>query len=136
MKRFPLILLALMTLAIKSNAQVLTSFVKGIYTDKLDTIQYQALFPENFDPTKKYPVVFFLHGGGERGNDNEAQLTHGAKLFLEPGIRKQFPAIVVFPQCTKDSYWSNTHASTDSLGKRHFDFQKGGKPTKAMHALL
>lgn len=136
MKRLPLILLTLMIVAMKSDAQDLAQYVKGIYADKQDTIAYRVLFPENFDPAQKYPVVFFLHGGGERGNDNEAQLTHGAKLFLNPEVRKEFPAIVIFPQCAKDSYWSNTDASTDSLGKRHFVFQKGGKPTKAMKALL
>jgi predicted peptidase len=136
MKRLPLLLLVLLSLAMKSNAQDLTSFVKGIYVNKQDTMQYRVLFPEHFDPKQKYPVLFFLHGGGERGDDNEAQLIHGAKLFLDPEVRKEFPAIVIFPQCSKDSYWSNTNASTDSLGKRHFEFQKGGKPTKAMHALL
>ena len=136
MKRLPLLLLAFLMLAMTSNAQDLTSFEKRIYTDKQDTIPYRVLYPEHFDPAQKYPVLFFLHGGGERGNDNEAQLTHGAKLFLEPSVRKEFPAIVIFPQCAKASYWSNTIASTDSLGKRHFEFIKGGKPTKAMHALL
>jgi len=136
MKRVPFLLLALIAWTITSKAQDLKQYAKGIYVDKQDTIAYRVLFPEQFDPAKRYPVVFFLHGGGERGSDNEAQLTHGAKLFLEPGIRKEFPAIVIFPQCARDSYWSNTIASTDSLGKRHFVFQKGGKPTKAMRALL
>lgn len=136
MKRVPFILLALIAWTITSTAQDLSQYQKGLYANKQDTIAYRILFPEHFDPQKKYPVVFFLHGAGERGNNNEAQLTHGAKLFLEPGIRKEFPAIVIFPQCTRDSYWSNTVASTDSLGKRHFVFQKGGKPTKAMQALL
>ena len=129
-------MLTLFTAATQLNAQDLSQYVKGSFQDKEDTIAYRVLFPEHFDPAKKYPVIFFLHGGGERGSDNEAQLTHGAKLFLAPGIRREFPAIVIFPQCARESYWSNTIATTDSLGKRHFDFQKGGKPTKAMKALL
>lgn len=62
---------------------------------------YRVLYPENYDAAKKYPLVLFLHGAGERGSDNEKQLTHGAKLFLTPENRTNFPAIVVFPQCPK-----------------------------------
>lgn len=46
-----------------------------------------------------------LHGSGERGNDNEKQLVHGGKLFLQDDLRTKFPAIVVFPQCPEESSW-------------------------------
>ena len=48
-----------------------------------------------------------LHGGGERGNDNEKQLIHGARLFVTETNRKAFPAIVLIPQCPEDSYWAS-----------------------------
>jgi predicted peptidase len=51
--------------------------------------------------------VLFLHGGGERGSDNEKQLVHGASLFLKNENRKDYPCIVVFPQCPADSYWGS-----------------------------
>lgn len=70
-------------------------------------LPYRILYPENYDATKKYPLVLFLHGGGERGNDNEKQLTHGAKVFLETENRREFPAIVIAPQCPEDSYWAS-----------------------------
>jgi predicted peptidase len=120
----------------KLNAQDFTKFDKGSFINTKDTIHYRILFPEAFDPQKKYPVVIFLHGRGESGSDNEKQLANGAKLFLKPEIRSQFPAIVIFPQCAADSYWSNVKITTDSAGKRSFSFQTGGKPTKAMSALL
>ncbi|WP_205755916.1 dienelactone hydrolase family protein [Lacibacter luteus] len=69
-------------------------------------LPYRILYPENYDRTKKYPVVLMLHGAGERGNDNENQLTHGAKLFLHEENRKNFPAIVIFPQCPQDNFWA------------------------------
>jgi predicted peptidase len=69
-------------------------------------LPYRILYPENYDKTKKYPLVMFLHGSGERGWNNEKQLTHGAKLFSDPTNRKNFPAIVVFPQCPEESSWS------------------------------
>jgi len=70
-------------------------------------LPYRILLPENYDRSKKYPVVLFLHGAGERGNDNEKQLTHGAKLFLSENARKNFPCIVIFPQCETNGFWSN-----------------------------
>jgi len=111
-------------------------FDKGNFIDGKDSISYRILFPENFDPQKKYPVLFFLHGSGERGSDNEKQLVNGGRLFLQEDIRRQFPAIVIFPQCKENSYWSNVNIVADSAGKRIFEFPKGGKPTQAMKALL
>lgn len=70
-------------------------------------LPYRILFPEGYDKTKKYPLLLLLHGGGERGNDNEKQLTHGAKLFLTETNRKNFQAIVVMPQCAEDTYWAS-----------------------------
>jgi predicted peptidase len=102
-----------------------------------DTLRYRLLLPENFDSSRSYPFVLFLHGAGERGNDNAKQLVHGAKLFLDSAARKKYPAIVVFPQCDSLGYWSNVLIKTnDSTKKREFEFQEGGEPTAAMNLLL
>ncbi len=71
-------------------------------------LPYRILYPENYDRNKKYPLIMVLHGAGERGNDNEKQLTHGAKMFLSPENRTQYPAIVVFPQCPSNSFWATS----------------------------
>lgn len=52
------------------------------YISQEDTLLYRVLWPEKFKKKKKYPLVLFLHGSGERGNDNKKQLIHGSKLFL------------------------------------------------------
>ena len=70
-------------------------------------LPYRILFPENYDKSKEYPLILVLHGAGERGNDNEKQLIHGGKLFLDSAVRKHYPAIVVFPQCAQEDYWSS-----------------------------
>lgn len=70
------------------------------------TLPYQILYPSNMEKGKKYPVILFLHGAGERGSDNEKQLTHGSKLFLDPSNQVKYPAIVIMPQCPANSYWS------------------------------
>ncbi|MCO4291935.1 alpha/beta hydrolase-fold protein [Solitalea sp. MAHUQ-68] len=109
-------------------AQDLNLYQKQTFVQNNDTLNYRVLFPENYNPTKKYPVVLFLHGAGERGNDNEKQLTHGAKLFLNDTARKQFPAIIIFPQCPENSFWANVKFDF-SEGKREFHFQADGEPT-------
>jgi predicted peptidase len=89
-------------------SQDLSAFEKRNYTSSIgQVLPYRILYPENYNKEKKYPVILFLHGAGERGNDNEKQLTHGARLFLTEENRKNFQAIVIFPQCTAESYWSS-----------------------------
>ncbi len=80
---------------------------KEFISTKGDTLRYRILFPKNYDKTQKYPLILFLHGAGERGNDNEKQLTHGAKMFLTDENREKYPAIVVLPQCPTGGYWSS-----------------------------
>jgi predicted peptidase len=69
------------------------------------TLPYRILYPENYDRNKKYPLLVFLHGSGERGNDNASQLVHGSGLLLLTDNRQQYPAIVVFPQCPANESW-------------------------------
>lgn len=101
-----------------------------------DTLPYRIMLPKNFKKGKKYPLVLFLHGAGERGNNNEAQLTHGAKLFADAQNREKYPAIVVFPQCPKDNYWAKVLFSTDKDGKREFRFTPEDAPTMPMRMLM
>ncbi len=68
-------------------------------------LPYRILYPENYNPDQQYPLLLFLHGAGEKGNDNKKQLIHGSSMFLEPENRNNFPAFVVFPQCPEDGWW-------------------------------
>jgi predicted peptidase len=131
-------ILILMTFVLfQTQAQDFSKYEKSVFVNKSDTLPYRILFPENFDSSKKYPLLLFLHGSGERGNDNEAQLKHGGKLFLDQETRQNSPAIIVFPQCPADSYWANVEVERNNSGKPlEFKFQKGGRPTKAMAALV
>lgn len=71
-----------------------------------DTLPYRLLRPETVKAGEKYPLVLFLHGAGERGNDNERQLTHGGQMFLNPVNREKHPAFVLVPQCPVTGYWA------------------------------
>ncbi len=106
MKSSFLLILLLGALPLVSMAQQdLSAYEKKLFISGKDTLRYRILYPPKYKPNKSYPLVMFLHGAGERGNDNEAQLTHGASLFLQPQNRKYFESIVIFPQCPKDSFW-------------------------------
>ncbi|MDX2134335.1 MAG: glucoamylase family protein [Saprospiraceae bacterium] len=55
---------------------------------------------------KKLPLVVFLHGLGECGADNEAQLRNGVLAFVEPDAFRKNPCFLLAPQCPKGDRWS------------------------------
>jgi predicted peptidase len=88
------------------TAQPVNSFEYHSFTQSNDTLPYRLLHPENADPGKNYPLILFLHGSGERGTDNEANLKYITELFLFTDNRKQFPAYVLVPQCAEGNRWA------------------------------
>lgn len=103
---------------LSAHAQNKDLFEKQLFIIGEDTLPCRILTPINFQIGKKYPLVVFLHGAGERGNDNNVQLTWGADLFLDSTNRVKFPAIVVFPQCASNDKWAeyNKNPNADSTG--------------------
>lgn len=83
---------------------VADKFLKFNYTDKETgrVMPYRLYIPENYDGKTAYPLVLFLHGGGERGNDNEAQLmaNQGATIWAKPEEQAKRPAFVLAPQAS------------------------------------
>lgn len=131
-----LLLLPLLLFAASLLAQDLSLYEKRWLVQGNDTLPYRLLLPKNFDASKRYPLILVLHGGGERGNDNEAQLVHGAKLFVQDSIRDRFPAIVVFPQCAKESYWAPVQFGQDAAGKRTFSYPPDASATIPMQLVM
>ncbi|MCU0419799.1 MAG: dienelactone hydrolase family protein [Cyclobacteriaceae bacterium] len=94
---------------------------------QFDSLPYRLLRPLNEVAGKRYPLVVFLHGSGERGTDNELNLKYVASLFLNDTVRRKFPCFVLLPQCPATDRWVNvawsspTHtlrpAPTASLAK-------------------
>ncbi|CAH8284023.1 phospholipase/carboxylesterase [Mariniflexile fucanivorans] len=110
-------------------------YSKEYFIQQSDTLPYRLMMPKNFDKTKQYPVVLFLHGSGQRGNDNEVQLLNGGNLFTSEKNRDDFQAIVIFPQCSEDSYWSNAIIDRSTLPLK-MEFPLDAKPTKALSLLM
>ncbi len=88
---------------------------KKTYTDADGKkLPYRLLKPMNVDPKETYPLVVFLHGAGERGDDNEAQLRHGVPEFLTPENRKDRPCFLIAPQCPAEQKWVDVDWGADS----------------------
>jgi len=118
----------LLIFSISAQAQDMDVYQKKLYLNQEDTLPYRIMYPPGFDETGKYPLLLFLHGAGERGNDNEKQLVHGGSLFADPANRRDFPAVVVFPQCPQDDWWARMERSEDQDGGTGFSLS----PAKAL----
>ena len=106
-KLFLLILLFCFATVTKIFSQQLSSrFSYEKYADNKDTLLYRLLLPD-YNPLGKYPLVIFLHGSGERGSDNEAQLKWSVQNFATDEMIKLHPSIVIAPQCPLQDGWSN-----------------------------
>jgi predicted peptidase len=68
------------------------------------TYLYSIYVPRSWDSSKRWPVILFLHGSGERGTDGlrSTQIGVAAAIRANP---ERVPAIVVFPQAPPDTRW-------------------------------
>jgi predicted peptidase len=98
--------------------------------DKGDTLNYRQLYPDS-DTLRKYPLVIFLHGSGERGNDNEIQLKWGVMNFATDQNMMLHPAFVIVPQCPEKMSWSNF-----SREKNSTEMHLQPAPAKPMELLI
>lgn len=114
MKSIPGLLIFLFGLSTQQAFSQSSRFSRERYVgEKGDTLNYRMLFPDA-DRFRKYPLVIFLHGSGERGDDNDAQLKWGVMNFATDQNMMLHPAIVIAPQCPEKMTWSNvTHGKDD-----------------------
>jgi len=78
----------------------------GITMAKKENVRYLLYLPKGYPKIqKKWPMILFLHGAGERGDDLEKVKLHGPPKLIESG--KSYPFIILSPQCHKDQWWSN-----------------------------
>ena len=117
MKKCLLLLLLLCIIQFHSHAQT-DRFSYQTYEGSEGSLDYRFLVPDAVD--RKLPLVIFLHGSGERGSDNEAQLKWGVQQFASDENMKHYPAYVVAPQCPENDQWAN------------YDGKMRENPTKAL----
>ena len=104
--------------------------VNKYINDKGDTLLYRQLFPDA-DTMRRFPLVIFLHGSGERGSDNEAQLKWGVMNFASDENMVRFPAFVIAPQCPSNVSWANLNRDRNST-----QMSLQSTPTKPMQLLI
>lgn len=119
-------------LSLPSLAQIpdTSLFEARLHIEGNDTLPYRLYRSEKADRmTEALPLVVFLHGAGERGNDNVAQLTHCVRFFLDDTITGNYPFLLVVPQCPEGQRWVNTDWSLP-------EHQMEREPAAAMHGVF
>jgi predicted peptidase len=103
-------LLALTVMAADPSDATVAQYEPQIYkvpdADPPRQSQYRLLKPEKLEPGKRYPIVLFLHGAGERGDDNKKQLLYLPEWMAQSDWRERYPCFLMAPQCPKEKGWS------------------------------
>ena len=71
-------------------------------------LRYRILTPATLEAGRRYPLVLFLHGAGERGEDNAMQLVWGVWPLVSYMKRKGIEGYVIAPQCPAGKQWVDT----------------------------
>lgn len=131
MKILSLILILTLSTCMGSKNQTPPSFQAKTFqaNDNVDLL-YNIYYPES--DKAKLPLFIFLHGAGERGSDNSAQLMHIAPILTNPENSQRYPAILVFPQCPKDEYWANVNIADDGS----WSSDSSSNPTEPMQRVI
>ncbi len=137
MKKIAKLLAALLTVAMLSTtvfsmnvsaaiANYTSLFTSGVFSDTEEingTMSYRLYVPQDYDPNVSYPLLVFLHGYGERGNNTGTQLTVASFMthyFTEERMAK-YPCIILAPQCPMETTWADT--TTDgNWGETDYNF--------------
>ncbi len=111
-----LFLLTILFLNIGVSAQAAeTGFLNRAVQIGSETYRYQVFVPSGWDKKQKWPVILFLHGAGERGDDGFVQTEVGIGTAVRRGVGR-FPAVIVMPQCRKNVWWTENAMQAQALG--------------------
>lgn len=78
------------------------NFVKKVYDNGKIKMNYGVYTPENYN---ELPLIVYLHGAGERGEEFSHLERHGISRLLSEG--KEYPAVILTPQCPAQFVWDN-----------------------------
>lgn len=125
MKKAVSIILAILicvSVCVSVSADVVLSEVlkEESFTDKAGVVlPYRFHVPENYNPEKEYPFILFLHGAGNRGDDNLSPISEhmvmmerimGGETIVINGRETRLcdEFIIAIPQCAKGEQWVDT----------------------------
>jgi predicted peptidase len=101
------LLAAMLMMQSLSAADVTDRFAARTHKGEQGELNYRLFTPADYDANRKYPLVIFFHGAGERGEDNAKQLVHGMQDFSGDEVQKKYPCFIVAPQCPNGQQWVN-----------------------------
>jgi predicted peptidase len=110
----------------------MTELEAHVFTDP-DTglaLPYRLFVPAGCTKETPCGLVVFLHGAGERGTDNQAQLKNDALALVSPAAQQDHPTLVVYPQCPRDMQWVDAPWADGSYDLGHTP------PSQPMAAVL
>jgi predicted peptidase len=71
--------------------------------EKSVALEYLLYLPPNYKAKGMWPLVLFLHGMGQRGDDLNLIKKHGIPKIVE---EQDYPFVAVSPQCPLESHWT------------------------------
>ena len=111
-------------------------------------LQYRLFQPADYDPSKRYPLVVYLHGAGGRGDDNLKQLTGGnswgTSLFSGNRVQGKHPSFVLAPQTNPaagaNGWGGGSRPPRDSWDRKKtsvkFSAESAGEPIDLLEKLI
>jgi predicted peptidase len=91
-----------------------TGFLDRTLVSEGETYRYQVYVPSGWTPAHAWPVILFLHGAGERGQDGLIQTEVGVGSAIRR-FPDRYPAVVVMPQCRTGAWWNHMPMQTMAL---------------------
>jgi predicted esterase len=96
--------------------EIISRLERKSYTDAQgETLPYHLLIPQDYDPSQAYPLVIFLHGSGERGDNLAPVLPYnGAYEFMETARKVSY--FMLIPQAPNGTWWDSSDLARQVLG--------------------
>jgi predicted peptidase len=110
----PILLFAIFFVMASSARADETGFLNRAVKIGNETYRYQVYVPRDWNKSRKWPVILFLHGAGERGDDGIIQTEVGIGGAIRRHVDR-FPAVVVMPQCRKNLWWTQDAMQEQAL---------------------
>ncbi|MDX9975834.1 MAG: dienelactone hydrolase family protein [FCB group bacterium] len=98
---------------IKANPPMNSGFINKTLYEGKNARRYVVYVPREYDATKAWPLIVFLHGAGERGNDGLAQTDVGIGRAIRMHSDR-FPCVVLMPQCPEGVWWDKSTNDIDA----------------------
>ena len=98
----------------RADKSEVTGFLNRTVTMVGEERRYVLYKPWEYDSSTSWPLIVFLHGAGERGDDG----LKPSDVGLGRAIRhhaERFPALAVMPQCPEDSWWDKELGVVDAV---------------------